>query len=1066
MSHSLQRQIQAIAARARRLLLVHGICWFAAVVLPVAFVFGWIDYSLRLQDQGVRLILSIAFGLICVWSLQRFVVPSFRRRFDDLEVAQRVEQRFPQLGDRLSSSLAFLSHEKNADQAESRILQQSVITETEALVRPLQLAECLDLRATRRSLLVCIPLLLVIGAICSLDLDASSLAARRLATPWRNESWPRWNSLAIVNAPQRIALGQDFVVEVTDGRGRLPKDTTLHFWFEGDDESEIETAPMQRGERHLHYTRRNVTRAFRYRATGGDDNSMEWRSLIVVEPAQISDFRIAIEPPAYSGIAASESTTAGIRVLQGSQLSICGRTSRPVQAVRVHRNVADAIEVIDAKVHSQNKSFTFAQLPTETPGKGNYWIELVESDGVVSGSGSKANWEVVADHAPLVSVLAPTTEMSFTADATVPIRITATDDIAVQSLHLQIGSTTIPLFVGPEIPPPQNGLPTHADVREVVRDLKLSEFQLSPHDTLQLAFVASDYLPQTSVPVTRAISIISREDFDYRSQERQKMLLARLIEALRLQRATLSQLEILRSQLKTTSALSADDVGRLRSSELQQEQVARLLDDSPSGAARLIGELIASIKSNQMAGSETAALMERLSAALDQINRRQLPELQSEFVRATKAALATSDDQDDIGPLLESIVIRQDAVSGDLQKMVDRLSQWDDYRRFARDVAKLLRDQQELSTRVNQLPTIGQRLDTLSAQQRADLARASGEQLELAQRVDRVRAEMDRLREPLLKSDPSAAAALAEAVREASTSGIAEQMREIGSDVAKNRLGNASQAQANVERGLEQVLGALTDSQRRSADPDQTPSPQELAAGLAQLKTQLADFAIRQQTLLDATGQWQDSGTSPLTSSEMTREQRQLRDETNEARERLSIPTAFSLGMKSVETIMGDAAMRLENEGPDDGVYRLQDRSLTRLEQLLAALESQSVRENSEGSSTDSPNGNNTPPAGAQQAALSVEELRLLHSMQVDLYDRTAALEALRQSGEASNSEVQQAMQRLANDQGELAALLLQSLPLDEASEKPAAVPSSKELNDELDRALERAGIPSFGDDE
>jgi len=284
MSHSIQRQIHAIARRARRLLVVHGMCWFVAIVVAVAFVFGWVDYSLRLQDRGVRIILSTALGLIWIWSLWRFILPSLRRQFSDLEVAQRVERRFPQLGDRLSSSLEFLRADSMANRAESASLQQTVISETEALVRPLQLDECLDPRATRRSLFVCIPLLIAIGGVCALDFDAASLAARRLAAPWSRESWPRWNSLEFVEPPRRIALGQDFAVDLIDGRGRLPKDATLQFRFDGDEEGEVETAAMQRGDDRFHYTRGNVTRSFQYRAIGGDDDSMAWHSLQVVEP--------------------------------------------------------------------------------------------------------------------------------------------------------------------------------------------------------------------------------------------------------------------------------------------------------------------------------------------------------------------------------------------------------------------------------------------------------------------------------------------------------------------------------------------------------------------------------------------------------------------------------------------------------------------------------------------------------------------------------------------------------------------------------------------------------------
>ena len=1034
MSTSLQDEIQAIARRARRLLLVHGLCWFVVVVVSVAFVFGCVDYSLRLQDLGVRLILSMAFGVTLIWSLQRFVMPSMRRRFGDLEVAQQVERRFPQLGDRLSSSLEFLRSDQAANQAESAFLRQSVISETEALVRPLDLGECLDSRATRRSLWACLPLLVVIGIICGVDLDASSLAARRLAAPWSHAPWPRWNSLEFTQAPERIALGQDFAVEVTDRQHRLPKAATLHLWFEGD-EGEVETAVMQRGDDRFRYTRSNVTRAFQYRVTGGDDESMDWRSLAVVEPVRVIDFQVAVQPPAYSGIAPAQISSGPIRVLADSQVVISGRASRPVQKARLYIQIGDAVNSIDGEVDASDSTFRVTSLPTDTPAKGQYWIELVEADGVVSGSECRANWEIVPDHVPLVTVQAPTTEMYFTPDAKVPVRVLGTDDFAVKAIQLQIGTTTIPLFAGPELPAARDALPTNVDVRDISRTLDLREFQLMPGNSIELVFAASDYKLQISHPLTRTITIISREDFDYRSQTQQKQLLAKLVEALRLQRATRSQIESLQTQLSTVGKLSDADASRLRAGELQQQQVTRLLDDSPGGAAQLVAELIGALSSNQLSGSDAALRMERLSTILDVLNRQRLPELQSEFVRATKATRIELDEVDELTSLLVSIGDRQNAVADDLQAMIGQLSQWDDYRRFARDVAQLLRDQQALSTKVSQLSTIGQRFDSLSPQQRADLDRTSGEQLDAAHRFERIQAEMDGLREMTRQSDAATAATLAEAIRTAGANEIAERMREVGNDVSRNRLGNASRTQSDIEQGLQQVLSALTDSQGRDPSDTSRPNAQQIATALEQLKTQLTNITSQQQILLDETSHWQDSGTSSLTPAQMAREQLQLADQTKSAREQLPLPKAFEFGMASVEPIMHEAAKQLELEPPNARVHRLQSRSLLRLQQLLAALNSQAARQDGAAENEGTPNGgddSNAKPSPDQQPSLSLEELRLLYAMQMDIYERTLTLEKRRLEGAELRDEDQQELQRLATEQGELAKLLAEALPMSE----------------------------------
>ena len=112
--HPVQEKVRAIQRRAWRLRAVcAGGLWLSGV-LGAVFLAGLADYCLRLDDTGVRLLSSAAVLAVCGWCLWRFVVPVFVRRLSELEVAQRIEQRFPQLCDRLSSAVAFLGQSEAA----------------------------------------------------------------------------------------------------------------------------------------------------------------------------------------------------------------------------------------------------------------------------------------------------------------------------------------------------------------------------------------------------------------------------------------------------------------------------------------------------------------------------------------------------------------------------------------------------------------------------------------------------------------------------------------------------------------------------------------------------------------------------------------------------------------------------------------------------------------------------------------------------------------------------------------------------------------------------------------
>ena len=48
--------------------------------------------------------------------------------------------------------------------------------------------------------------------------------------------------------------------------------------------------------------RENVRESFAFRAEGGDDHTMRWLDVEVVEPPQLESLSITVHPPAYTGL--------------------------------------------------------------------------------------------------------------------------------------------------------------------------------------------------------------------------------------------------------------------------------------------------------------------------------------------------------------------------------------------------------------------------------------------------------------------------------------------------------------------------------------------------------------------------------------------------------------------------------------------------------------------------------------------------------------------------------------------------------------------------------------------
>ncbi len=147
----LQQRVRQVARRARGLVRLYGISWFVAVVCLVALGLGLIDYLVRFQDLGVRL---ICFALLCLaaaWGGFRYLYSAWRYRCSDLQAAQRIEGQFPALGGLLSSAVAFCMQSASDETAGSFELRRTVVAQAESAAEPLDFAACLDRRQSLRA---------------------------------------------------------------------------------------------------------------------------------------------------------------------------------------------------------------------------------------------------------------------------------------------------------------------------------------------------------------------------------------------------------------------------------------------------------------------------------------------------------------------------------------------------------------------------------------------------------------------------------------------------------------------------------------------------------------------------------------------------------------------------------------------------------------------------------------------------------------------------------------------------------------------------------------------------
>lgn len=870
MRNPVQEKVRAVQRRAWRLrALQGGGRWLIAAVGAVLLA-GLVDYGLRLDDAGVRVFSSVVVAGVWGWCFWRFVIPLYVHQLSELEVAQRIEQRFPQWCDRLSSAVAFLNQAEQQPLAGSADLRRAVVVAAAAELDGWNVADCLDSRRPRRIAIAAAVVCLGALGVALADWPSAALALRRLAVPWNVVPWPRRNQLQFVQAPQRLAVGGDFDVELIDRQDRLPPTVQFQTWFEGEDASQIQTKDMKFFRDRMVYRLDNVRRPFRYRAVGGDDDTMPWHPLELVEPPHVTSLQIRLHPPAYT-VWPSSASGENIRALEGTRIEVAGQLSRPAAAVRLRtdkdQQAADAVPV---PLYGDGLRFRIAadaEAPWTVRQSATYWFEVTDAEGLQGGDDRRWNLWAVPDAPPTVLLEQPATNTFVTADAAVPLAGLVKDDLAIRAIGIRFLRSdaadaerheTAEVYRGPDVATVQAAAAVEAgsgpgETQTVSYVWDLAQLPgLRPGAWIDFELTAEDYKPQAAASATRRLTIISVGELEERVASRQTFVLGQLAEVLRTQREVREPLKLLEIGWADSGRLKGNEVDQLQAAELRQRQVDRLLADPQDGVAAQIVGLLHELQSNRLETPEVIGRMNQLLAAVRQIAGDQLPPIQNQLIDALKIArerllAAAGEDEaatvsDELQRALQSAGQGQDEVVARLESLLGDFSQWDSYRRFSRELTLLRQRQEELRqdtdrTRVEALAREGTELDS---ERRVNLRRLAERQTELGRVFDKLQTRMDQMRAELSPNDP-AAETLADALDVARRTAIGGQMRETGRRIDANRLGDAAQNQQAILQHLQELLDTL--ASRRVHELERR--VQQIAAALAELR----ELQARQQAL-------------------------------------------------------------------------------------------------------------------------------------------------------------------------------------------------------------------------
>ncbi|MFO0891050.1 MAG: DUF4175 family protein [Isosphaeraceae bacterium] len=642
----LESRISALRGQVRRLLVVHGLSWLVAGVLPLVILAGLLDWLFHL-DVFVRLALLAIVAGLAGWLLFSRVLRPLVVRFADLDIAMRIEQRWPGLNDRLASTVQFLRLSPNDDRHGSVALREATIRQAIEETRSIDFREAIEYRPIIRSSALAIlataaALLLLAGAPAS-----SRLALRRLFLPWAGDRWPQQTHLALdaAGTTLKIARGDPFALTVRVQPGdRVPETAYVTYQF-ADGEELVEPLRSSPGG-EFRGRLETVNQPLRFSVAGGDDQaSIRDVEVKVVHPPALNQLTIRLISPQYTG-QPPQTLAAGLtsfRVLKGTVIEMEARANKALASARLMfgdqaageevRFNAGRTEFRTSITASDNLAFRFALQDTE--GFGN-------RDPVTH------DVRVFKDEAPRVVITDPKTDRDVPQDATVPVGVELDDDYGLHSARLIYRTSTgesepqpavvIPLWTPPESKDP--GQPVYVKHQEKGHTWELAPLRLQPGSIITFYADARDFDTISGPNIGKSreyrLRIVSREDASRQFDDARRELREEIARILGMQRQAITPVEEAERTLAKTERLPRSQRDDLNNAGLIQRQVGSRLSDRDEGLDQRLRRMLDDLRNFKIANPEAEQQMQDMRARLDRIRGRHQGPAEQGLTRASK----------------------------------------------------------------------------------------------------------------------------------------------------------------------------------------------------------------------------------------------------------------------------------------------------------------------------------------------------------------------------------------------------------------------------------------------
>jgi hypothetical protein len=632
----------------RRLVALHGLSWVVGIVIPLVILAGLADWLLHLDSLIRAAILSALVATALYWGYRRVLRPLFVR-FADLDIAMRIEERWPGLNDRLASTIQFMKMDARDDRQGSPAMREATVRDTIEQASKIDFRQVIEPRPVIRAVAGAAGSIALAAALFSAAPGSARIAMARLFDPFGGPAWPRQTHLVLDERQTtlKVARGDSFTLAVKVRPGdKVPELARATYRFA---DGEVSAEPLRLVDGGEFRGRmESVTQPFEFSVAAGDDSSsIRDIAVRVVPPPAVDALAIKLIAPEYTGLPAQllAPGLTQVRTLEGTRLELLGRSNRPLANADLRRSDQPAAVALGVDQTQVGFRTTLA-----VKGNFSFWFELKDIEGFQSREAVKYDVRGIRDEAPRVVIDEPKSDRDVPADATVPVRVLVDDDFGLHSSRLIYRLATgdsephaevaIPLWSADREKKP-DGTPLFAKHAEISHKWELAPLKLAVGTLITLYADARDFDTLSGPNVGRSreirLRIISKEDASRQFDDGRRELREEIARVLTMEKQAMTPVENAMRTLSQTDRLPPKDRDDLANAGMIQRQVNSRLNNRDDGVGARLTRMLDDERNLKLDNAEARNQLEDMLKQLEAIRAKNLGPAEQALTRASKS---------------------------------------------------------------------------------------------------------------------------------------------------------------------------------------------------------------------------------------------------------------------------------------------------------------------------------------------------------------------------------------------------------------------------------------------